>query len=431
MQFINKRIAILGLGEEGRDLLSWLKKNSKNCNIKVFDKIKTANLTSFDIIFRSPGFYRLSPMMVKAEKTGAKILSATKLFFDLSPAKIIGVTGTKGKGTTSALITQILKAGGNKVKLAGNIGESPLKLIKNLKPSDWVVLELSSFQLQDLTVGPKIAVVLNVTREHLDVHRSTGEYRRSKQNILRYQASQDKAVLNADYAVTKSWSRLTQGKVYWFSRRHPVKGSYVLNGKISLNLTNKSAVVGLTKKLLLRGEHNWENVTAAITASALAGAKLPDIKKAVFSFKGLEHRLELVKSAKGVKFYNDSFSTTPETAMAAIKSFAEPMTLILGGSEKGSNYRQLGKLIVKSPQVKTLILVGRTANQIQKAVNRAGKFKGTMIKGLTSMKAIVASAFKKSLPGEVVVLSPACASFDMFINYQDRGEQFKAAVKKL
>ena len=431
MQFINNKIAILGLGEEGKDLLAFIKKNSRHSSIKVFDKIKTVNLENFDLIFRSPGFHRLSPMLKKAEKAGVKISSATKLFFELCPAKIIGVTGTKGKGTTSTLISQILKESSKKVYLAGNIGHSPLKLLGRLKPSDWVVLELSSFQLQDLNLSPKIAVGLNITSEHLDVHRSTAEYRKAKQNILAWQKSNDRAVLNADYPLTRSWQKLTKATTYWFSRQHKVKGSYVAKGKIYLHLKAKPIQVGSADKLQLRGEHNRENVTAAITASALAGAKVTAIKRAVFAFKGLEHRLELVRKVGGVNWYNDSFSTTPETAMAAIGSFSEPMTIILGGSEKGSNYRGLGRLIVKSRNLQTIILIGKTAGKIESAIKNAGKFNGKIIKGLRSMTAIVKMADKQSLPGGVVVLSPAAASFDMFKNYKDRGNQFKTAVKKL
>jgi len=407
MRFIDKKIAILGSGEEGRDVLDWLKTNSHGCRIKVFDKIKTANLAGFDIVFRSPGFYRYSPMIIKAEKAGVVISSATKLFFDLCPSKIIGVTGTKGKGTTTTLIYEILKSSGKKTYLAGNIGKPMLKLLSKLKASDWVCLELSSFQLHDLTSSPHIAVVLNVTSEHLDVHKDAKEYRLAKTNIVRHQKTSDYAVVNADYKTTKKLAGLTPAKIHWFSRK-----------RLNLDIT----------RVRLRGEHNLENIAAAMTAAELAGATHEDIIKTVYRFKGLEHRLERVKTVDGVTFYNDSFSTTPETAMAAIKSFSEPMTLILGGSDKGSDYRQLGKVIARSKHLTNLILIGKMAGKIRAA---ARNFPGKIVTGLKDMETIVKAAGQISFPGSVVVLSPACASFDMFLNYKDRGEQFKFWVKKL
>lgn len=407
MQFVNKDIAILGLGEEGQDVWAWLKSNSQKCRIKAFDKITTVDLTGFDIIFRSPGFWRLHPMFKKAEAKGAAISSATKLFFNLCPCPIIGVTGTKGKGTTTSLITRILKRSGRPVYLAGNIGKPMLQLLPKLKSTDWVCLELSSFQLQDLTVSPHIAVVLNITSEHLDIHLNTKEYRRAKANIIKYQASSDYAVINADYPVTKKLAKITKAKVYWFSR-HQLK-------------INKS-------KVGLRGEHNLENIAAAMAVSRLVGVPLNIIKSAVYSFRGLEHRLELVKKVKGVKYYNDSFSTTPETAIAAIKSFTEPIILILGGSDKGSDYTKLGQTISSTRNLKAIILIGKMGPTIRRSIHN---FSGQIVSGGKTMIQIIKQAKQFTEPGDVVVLSPACASFDMFANYKDRGNQFKAYVKKL
>ncbi|MCG2691345.1 UDP-N-acetylmuramoyl-L-alanine--D-glutamate ligase, partial [Microgenomates group bacterium] len=315
MQFVDKNIAILGLGEEGQDVLTWLKSNSLNCRIKVFDKITTVDLSGFDIVFRSPGFWRLSPMLKKAAAAGVMITSATKLFFNLCPCPIIGVTGTKGKGTTASLITRILTQSGQSVYLAGNIGKPMLQLLSKLKVTDLVCLELSSFQLQDLTKSPHIAVVLNITSEHLDVHQTTAEYRQAKANIVKYQTPSDHAIINSDYQMTKSMTALTKAKVSFFSRH-------------DLSLDHR--------RIQLRGEHNLENIAAAIATAQLFKISNQTITQAIYSFKGLEHRLEFVREVKGVKYYNDSFSTTPETAIAAIKSFKEPEILILGGSDKGS-----------------------------------------------------------------------------------------------
>jgi UDP-N-acetylmuramoylalanine--D-glutamate ligase len=458
MRFLNQNIAIIGLGLEALDLVGWLKKQNKDLKITILDQKPAAELTErlallksfsnlhfrlgpnyltvgleeFDLIFRSPGVPYLLPQLRLAEQQGVHLSSLTKLFFELCPCPIIGVTGTKGKGTTASLITQILKTSRKKVYLAGNIGQPPLKLLDKLSPHDWVCLELSSFQLQGLNHSPHLAVVLNITREHLDYHRSIKEYRQAKTNILAYQRRRDLAVLNYDYPVSRAYAKLTPASIYWFSRRRAVCGSYVQNNKIYLNLKKTQPIlIGPTAELLLRGEHNWENITAAIAASALAGASLKAIRTAVFQFKGLEHRLELVRTVKGVSFYNDSFSTTPETAIAALKSFTEPMIIILGGSEKASDYRQLGQVIHQQKNLKAIILIGLMAEKIEAAIERAGGFKGKIIRGFKTMTQIVHQAQDLTQKNEVVVLSPACASFDMFKNYKDRGDQFKTAVRKL
>jgi UDP-N-acetylmuramoylalanine--D-glutamate ligase len=375
--------------------------------VRIFDKIKTVDLKKFDTVFRSPGFYRLSPMLLEAEKAGVQITSATKLFFELCPAKIIGVTGTKGKGTTTTLIYEMLKVGGKSAYIAGNIGKPMLELLPKLKASDWVCLELSSFQLQDLTQSPHIAVVLNITSEHLDVHKDTGEYRSAKINIVRHQHRADYAVLNSDFDTTKKLAGLSGAKLKWFSPR-----------QLKIDVS----------KVKLRGPHNLENMAAAIAAAEIAGVSQRNIAKVAYSFAGLEHRLEPVRTVDGVQYFNDSFSTTPETAIAAIKSFSEPLTIILGGSDKGSDYTELGKVLSASNHVKNIILIGKMAPKIKAAIK---DFSGKIVSGGKDMKSIVDQAKNLTRPGGVVVLSPACASFDMFINYKDRGNQFRDQVKAL
>lgn len=448
INFRGKKVAVLGFGLEGQDLCQFLLK--KKAEITVFDQ-KTANelgrgykkfkqagiqfklgknylkegLVGFDYIFRSPGFYRFLPEIVEAEKKRAIVTSATKLFFELSPAKIIGVTGTKGKGTTATLIYKILKEDGQDVYLAGNIGQPMLSLLPKLKSSSFVVLELSSFQLIDFEKSPNLAVVLFVTPEHLDYHKDKDEYIQAKANIVGHQKKSDFAILNADNLISFSFASITLAKIFCFSRKKKVNGAYVQKGKIFVF----DKIIGETKNLKLRGEHNWENVCAAALAATIAGAKLKALKKAVFSFTGLGHRLELVRRFKGVEYYNDSFSTTPETAIAAIRAFKKPIILIAGGSEKGSDYTQLGKEISHSP-VKTVILIGEMAGRIKEACQRA-KFKGQIIFRPKNMREIVNLALKEAKPKDIVLLSPACASFDMFKNYKDRGEQFKKYAKAL
>jgi UDP-N-acetylmuramoylalanine--D-glutamate ligase len=391
-------------------------------------------LSSYPVIFRSPGVRRFLPELVEAEKKGVEITSQTKLFFDHCPGKIIGVTGTKGKGTTVTLVSQILKEAGKSVFLGGNIGQSPLDFLEKVRSSSWVVLELSSFQLQDLHRSPQIGVVLMVTSEHQDYHATTAEYIQAKESIVKFQSKSDVAVVNADYPGSMTIGALGKGKIYYFSRKTEVKrGAYVRNGKIWLNLDFPSVVEPLeilsVDRLALRGEHNWENIMAASVASALAGAGLESIRKTVVEFKGLEHRLEFVQEVEGVKYYNDSFSTTPETAIAAMRAFQEPLIQVLGGSEKGSDYVQLGREIAGRKNLKAIILIGDTAEKIEKVIEEAGGFKGQIIKGCSNMGEIVSAARKIAGRGDVVLLSPACASFDMFNNYKDRGNQFKCLVK--
>lgn len=445
MDFSNKKIAVLGLGIEGTDVVRFLLKNGVK-NITIFDQKNISELgdkvsqlrvtsyelgvdylkkglTKFDLIFRSPAFKLSMPELVAAKKAGVEISSTTKLFFDLCQGKIIGVTGTKGKGTTATLIYQILKKAGKKVFLAGNIGEPMLAILPKISKDSWVVLELSSFQLQDMKKSPHIAVVLFITSEHLDYHASVKEYIQAKTNIVTHQTKADFAVLNADNPIAASFSALTPAKIYNFSRNKKTNGAYVKNGKIMLF----RQVVGPTTNLRLLGTHNWDNVCAAATAAWVAEADIASIKKAVFDFKGLEHRLELVGKIKDISFYNDSFSTTPETTIAAIKSFSQPIILVAGGSEKGSDYTQLGKEIAHS-SVKCLILTGEMAEKIKKTAQSAG-FTGKIIFRPKTMKKIVQQAVAEASLGDVVLLSPACASFGMFKNYKDRGNQFKKYVQ--
>ncbi len=448
----SKKIAILGWGINGLDSAKYLLKNG--AELTIFDRktkkeldfsgfdIRKARLVlgrnylkhglgSFDCIFRTPAVYRYLPEIVEAESKGVFVTSAIKVFFDDCQARIIGVTGTKGKGTTSTLIYEILKKDGRSVYLAGNIGLPVLELLPKLKPSDWVVLELSSFQLIDLTKSPHISVVLNITEDHLDWHKDKEEYIKAKSQIVRHQAKEDFCVLAFDYKVSKSFSRLTNAKVFYFSTKKKVKGAYVKNGKIFINFSGRSMEIGDTQDLLLRGKHNWENICAAACAAYLAGVHPLTIRKVLFSFKGLEHRLELVAEVKGVSFYNDSFSTNPQTTIAALRSFEEPLTLILGGSDKGLNYDLLGKEISKAKNIANVILIGQIAKKIKRSIKRAN-FRGNLLElGYPKMQELIQKSFEITPKGGVVLLSPAAASFDMFKDYKDRGYQFKEAVRSL
>ncbi len=450
----NKKIAVLGLGVEGiasfeyfkdKGALLWVldRRQREDLDQDLLTRAEATgaqfilgrdylqNLTDYNIIMRSPGIKVLTPELLEAEKHGVIITSQTKLFFDLCPAQIIGVTGTKGKGTTSTLIYEMLKTAGKDVFLGGNIGVPPLTFLDKLQSSSWVVLELSSFQLQDLHKSPHIAVMLMTTSEHLDHHETVEEYIDAKRNILRFQKSEDFAILNRDYPASNESDIYTDGKIFLVSReRETDNACFSTGGKIIVRKNGSDDVVADTKDILLPGKHNLENVCAAVMAAKLAQVGSKHIVTVLQSFTGLEHRLELVREIDGVKYYDDSFSTTPETAIAAIEAFPNPKILILGGSNKGSDFTDLGRTLREDESIKAIIGVGEEWYRIKEELGSRGA-QMLLIEGADDMKMIVSAAAKIAVKGDVVLLSPACASFGMFKNYKDRGEQYKKEVTSL
>lgn len=426
-KFKNKKVAVIGLGIEGSDAVNYLlslgskvtildKNDESLLDFSKIDRTKVDvicgdsylnNLDSFDYIVRSPGVYRFLPSLVEAEKKGAIITSAIKIFFENCPGRIIGVTGTKGKGTTSTLIYEILKENDFDVYLSGNIGSPYLKLLNNLKSDSWIVMEMSSFQLIDLDMSPQIAVVLNITSDHLNWHKGIEEYVESKRNIVKYQTQDDFAVVNTEYDIPNDFVKGIKSKVIGFSKK-------------DLDLKFK-------QNLLLRGEHNLENIAAAVAVSKVLNIDEDKVLDVVRNFKGLEHRLELVDTINDISFYNDSFATGPQPTIAAINSFTEMETLILGGSDKDLDYKELKKEINKKENVKNIILIG----EIGSAIGEGIIGKNIINLGSSPMLEIVKKAYEITPKGGVVILSPAAASFDMFKNYKDRGNQFKEAVNSL
>jgi len=460
--FKEKKVAVLGLSTEGiesvkylikskaivtacdrktdkelpENIINFLKKSKVNLNLgpKHLD-----NLNRFQYVFRSPGIPFWNNKLKEAKKNGVIITSLTKVFFDICDNPIIGITGTKGKGTTSSLIGKILEEDNKKVYVGGNIGNPLINKLDNIPKNAWIILELSSFQLEDIHKSPKIAVVLNITNDHLassskespNYHNSINEYIEAKRNIVNFQKENDFAVLNSDYGRSLSFKDYTKAKIYTFSIKTEVKnGAFVKENKIILSINGEKHLICKTEDVLLRGIHNLENITAAITASYLTGVKISSIINAVKNFKGLEHRLELIGEKNGVTFYNDSFSTTPETTIAAIKSFNNPIILIAGGSDKGADYSKLGEEIGKST-VKAVILIGLMKHKIEKAIKDSGIFSGKIINNPNTMKEIVKMAVIGAKKGDIILLSPGCASFDMFKNYKDRGDQFKSEFDNL
>ena len=449
-KFKGKKVAILGFGIEGRDALRYVdnkgakitildRKNEKDLDFRGFNKANyiiisggdylKEGLGKYDIVIRSPGVYRYLPEIVDAEKKGVEITSAIKLFFEKCPAKIIGVTGTKGKGTTVSLIYEILKSEKLDTYLAGNIGIPVLDLLSKMTNASWVILELSSFQLIDLDKSPHISVILNITADHLDWHKDKNEYIGAKKNIVTHQKKSDYKVINVDYPISKSFSKLAPSRTYYFSKSDQVNGVYVKDGIIYSWLNRKKVKFGITQNLLLRGEHNWENVCAAICASQLVGVSIDNIKRTIFSFKGLEHRLEYLGKVKGLDFYNDSFSTNPQTTIAAVNSFSQPTTLILGGYDKKLNYDKMARVISNKDNIKNIILIGDIANKIATSLRKVNYQGDVTQMGKSTMKDIVKICIQKTPVNGAVLLSPASSSFDMFKDYKERGKLFKKAVR--
>jgi len=432
------KIAILGYGEQGRSAYEYWHKDN---DITVCDMNENTQLPSgvssklginylkdldgFDLLIRSPSVHPSDIRNANSNTSNIldKVWTNTNQFFKVCPTKnIIGVTGTKGKGTTCTLIAKILEAVGKKVHLGGNIGIPPLDLLKNdIKPDDWVVLELANFQLIDIKYSPRIAVCLMVADEHLDWHSDSREYITAKQQLFGWQSEQDITIYNAQNEYSQHITSVSKGQKIPYMK-HP--GADVMENKIVI----ENQTICDVGELKLLGKHNWQNVCAAVTAIWQVSKNIEAMKSVLTTFTGLEHRLELVRELDGVKYYDDSFGTVPETAIVAIEAFEQPKVVILGGSDKGSDYKILAK-IVSEQNVKKVLVIGKMADDISLALRSAGF--SDVEPGGDNMAAIVAKARASAQAGDVVLLSPACASFGMFENYKDRGEQFRSAVESL
>lgn len=429
------KIAILGYDTEGKASYDYFAAKGHDVTIcdqrgdldtpdgakAVLGDSYLANLDRFDLLVRTPGMH---PKKILDLNPGvaAKITSQTNEFFKASPTKnIIGVTGTKGKGTTSTLITKMLEADGKQAWLGGNIGVPPLSFIGELTADSWVVLELSSFQLLDLQASPHIAVCLMVVPEHLDWHDDVDEYYTAKTQLFRHQTADDFAIYNAQNESSQRIASTGQGwKLPYMDR----PGAYVDREQI---LVDDQSVCSI-HELKLLGQHNWQNVCAALTAFWKVSQNLDAVRQVLTSFSGLEHRLEFVREVDSIKYYDDSFGTTPETAIVAIQAFEQPKVVILGGSDKGASYDELAKAVSQG-NVRRAVLIGDQAARIQQALERAGFT--DFLPGGNTMTEIISTCKSAAQPGDIVLLSTGCASFGLFKNYKDRGEQFKAVVNSL
>lgn len=463
-KLFNKKVAILGVGIEGLALSNFLidkvaeitlcdkeKKeklirNDKDHSLqKLLDnqKIKTkfgtdylSNLDNYDLIFRSPGISINIPEILAAKKREIEISSQIKLFFELCPCKIIGITGTKGKGTTASLIFEMININlksinqdNKKVYLAGNIGYPAISLIPSLTKDDLVVLELSSFQLMDLTQSPHISVITNLLIDHMDYHKSVEEYREAKYNITIHQDNQDYLIINQNAEDEFEISRKTKAKTLLFSKTKKTDAYIEKTGNQHRVILKNFGEICRQDDIKLLGLHNLENIAAAVLVGKILNIDAKIMIDTIKKFNGLPHRLEKITTINGVEYINDSYATNPEPTIAAIEAIKGEKILILGGSSKNADFSNLIKKII-SLKVKAVILIGYESKRINVLLNKY-RYKGQVILGLRDMDQIVKKTIEISRPGDTVLLSPACASFDMFDNYKDRGEKFKKTVIKL
>ena len=381
-----------------------------------------------DVIFRTPGLRPDVPEIAACVDRGAVLTSEMEVFFEVCPCTIIAVTGSDGKTTTTTIIAELLKAAGRRVWVGGNIGHPLLCEADGMLATDYAVLELSSFQLMTMKHSPHIAVVTNLAPNHLDVHRDMAEYVAAKENIFRHQSGEDVAVFNADNDITAEQSRRAPGRTRLFSRQDEVADGVFLRGEdIVCRSGGHERVVMTTGDIKIPGVHNVENYMAAIAA---VDGLVPDevIHRFAREFGGVEHRIELVRTYRGVRYYNDSIASSPSRTIAGLRSFHEKVILIAGGYDKHIPFDVLGPEIVE--HVKLLVLCGATADKIRAAVENAPGYQPGKpeIRDVTPFTAAVEAARDRAQPGDVVTLSPACAAFDQFKNFAERGKFFKSIV---
>ena len=385
------------------------------------------NNLSGDMIFKTPGMRYDVPELLKAKENGSIVTSEMEVFFEVCPSHIIAVTGSDGKTTTTTLIHKMMTDAGYKTWLGGNIGNPLLTDTEKMKQNDWVILELSSFQLHTMRKSPEIAVITNISPNHLDMHKDYKEYIDAKKNIMLYQNEGDTLIVNADNQVTADIGKSANGAVKYFSRNG--MADVYLDG----NIIKRGIVEILNiKDIKIPGMHNVENYMAAI--AAVSGLVSKDvIVNVAKTFGGVEHRIELVRTLDGVKYYNSSIDSSPNRTINTLRVFPNKVIMIAGGKDKGIPYDEIGPALAE--HVKVLILIGATSDKIQEAldaeINKTGNGKDIEVIRATSYEDAVNTARSKAHDGDVVLLSPASTSFDMFRNFEERGNLFKKMVNEL
>lgn len=440
----SSKIAILGFGVEGRSAAKHLRAEGYTditiCDTEVDIEGRERdlkyslggkymdNLAEFDTIFRSPGIPISRAEIQNAAKNHVEITSVTKYFFDKCPCKIVGVTGTKGKGTTSTLLYEMLKAGGVDAYLGGNIGNSPLDFLPKLGKESIAILELGHGQIEDLHKGPEIGIIIGVTEDHLDYHASIDKYRAAKYPLIANQTYKQKAIINVDYEGNQPFLKLGRSKKYGVSTKRSVRrGAYMSKDSIVLKKGLFAETLMNASEVGLLGRHNLENVLPASLAASILGVPSVKIAETARKFKGLPHRLEVVANNSGISFVNDSFSTTPLTSIAAMRAFKTPLILIAGGSEKHADFTRWAETAAEITNLKDILVMGETSGRLTEALQKAGYQNARMVKTLEGAFQYVKDNGKR---GDTVVLSPACASFDQFKDYKQRGELFSKMARE-
>ncbi len=430
----NLGVDITAFDRADRDWLEPSLRKLGDINIKLcLGENYLSNLKGFDVIFRTPGMRYDIPEIQEECRRGAELTSEMEVFFSLCPAEIIAVTGSDGKTTTTTLIYKILMEQGYNCWLGGNIGIPLLSRVEEIGEQDKVVLELSSFQLHTMKQSPHVAVITNLSPNHLDVHKSMQEYVDAKKNIFLHQHRDDRLIINYDCDLTREFADEARGEVRFFSRRKELEnGAFVRDGKIIYKKDGKEIYIADTDDIILPGLHNLENYLAA-TAATIDYVEPQAIRKIASTFEGVEHRNEFVREVNGVRFYNDSIASSPARTIAGLNSFNQKVILIAGGKDKKIPYDPLGEAILD--KVKTLILIGATAPLIEKALYDAAAKRNVTVDipviHCTSYEEVVKKAYESASKGDIVYFSPASTSFDMFRNFEERGNLFKELVMKL
>lgn len=451
-QMKGKKIAMCGIGVSHTQLiLDFLAKGAKvyACDKRsremlgdVADKLEKAGAElrlgdgylenlEVDIIFRTPGMNFNLPELEAARKKGIAVTSEMEVFFDLCPATVFAVTGSDGKTTTTTLIAKMLEAEGKKVFVGGNIGKPLLPEIENISSEDFVVVELSSFQLISMRKSPDVAVVTNVAPNHLDVHKDMDEYVEAKKNVILHQNAFSRTVLNRDNEITESFRQFVRGQSLGFSMERRLNNGAWLDDGGNLHMAYRGMDVPIMNRseIAIIGDHNVANYLTAITA-VWGFVDIDSIKKVAREFGGVEHRIEFVREVNGVKYYNDSIASSPTRTIAGLKAFDKKVHLIAGGYDKHIPFEPMVPYVID--KVEKLYLCGDTADKIEQAVRDSADYKGCPeIIRVANIAEAVEKANQNTKDGDIVTLSPACASFDAFPNFAARGNYFKELVNKL
>jgi len=451
----SKKIAFIGAGvshveliklflQKGFDVTICDKKEKEKFDIELYEELRVKG-TSFslgenyleaiyscDIIFRTPGMYFNHPALLKAREMGIVVTSEMEVFFDLCPCKIYAITGSDGKTTTTTLISEFFKKDEKRVHIGGNIGKALLPIVETISETDIAVVELSSFQLISMRKSPNVAVITNIAPNHLDVHGTMEEYIASKCNLISHQNAFSKTVLNNDNEPTMKLANLVRGKLVTFSRKNKVTCGAFLNEDGILCYSNFGEITEILPmtKIKIPGIHNVENYLTAISA-VWGDVSIDSITKVAEEFGGVEHRIEFIREISGVKWYNDSIATSPTRVLAGLASFNQKLIVIAGGYDKKIPFEPLAKPV--NEKVKILILLGLTADKIEKAVTEYEDFDPKLLKivRVKTLEEAVITAQNLAEKGDIVTLSPACASFDMYPNFEVRGKHFKQLVNEL